>query len=53
MLKYDVLKESSLESLVARVNEAAKHGWKAVGGIAVDRLTVNCGVTYLQAIIKE
>jgi hypothetical protein len=51
-MEYTVLEWDELATLIRKVNEHLKDGWKCQGGIAITRI-YSGGVWYAQAMIKE
>ncbi len=47
-MEYSVIKTNLLKSLVKKVNEAIKEGWKPLGGVCLD-----VGYGFAQAMVRE
>jgi hypothetical protein len=50
-MEYKILRESSVEGLSVKVNEAMKDGWRLHGDLAVDGTADT--VDYVQAMVRE
>ncbi len=50
-MKYILLSGTTMESLVGRVNDKLKDGWKLQGGVAA--LDISTEYAYFQAMTKE
>jgi len=48
IMEYSVIKTNLLKSLVKKVNEAIKEGWKPLGGVCLD-----VGYGFAQAMVRE
>ena len=48
IMEYRVIKTNLLKSLVKKVNEAIKEGWKPLGRVGMD-----VGYGFAQAMVKE
>ena len=48
IMEYRVIKTNLLKSLVKKVNEAIKEGWKPLGGVCLD-----VGYGFAQAMTRE
>jgi len=48
VMEYSVIKTNLLKSLIKKVNEAIKQGWKPLGGVCGD-----AGYGYAQAMVRE
>jgi len=47
-MEYSVIKTNLLKSLIKKVNEAIKDGWRPLGGVCVD-----VGYGFAQAMTRE
>jgi hypothetical protein len=48
IMEYSVIKTNLLKSLIKKVNEAIKEGWKPLGGVCLD-----VGYGFAQAMVRE
>ena len=48
IMEYSVIKTNLLKSLIKKVNEAIKEGWKPLGGVCLD-----VGYGFAQAMTRE
>jgi len=48
IMEYSVIKTNLLKSLIKKVNEAIKEGWKPQGGVCLD-----VGYGFAQAMTRE
>jgi hypothetical protein len=48
IMEYSVIKTNLLKSLIKKVNEAIKEGWRPLGGVCVD-----VGYGFAQAMTRD
>ena len=48
IMEYSVIKTNLLKSLIKKVNEAIKEGWRPLGGVCLD-----VGYGFAQAMTRE
>ena len=48
VMEYSVIKTNLLKSLIKKVNEAIREGWKPLGGVCMD-----VGYGFAQAMVRE